>query len=331
MSTAIEPEIIESTTGLIVFSPTEAALVTMRDNYGRLTIKDQTDKAGLAAVSAARLECKNIRCDIEARRKAYKEPLLERGKMIDDEAKRLTAIIRPTEAHLIAEEKKAADWVEAERHAAAKKLEEERRAAELAERARVKAEQDAAAAKLAAERAELDKLRAEAQAAQRRNEEALAAQRAEMEAERRKLEEAQRKEAARQAAEQKKIDDARRAEEARVEGERRKLQAEQDRTARIERERLAAIAAEEDRKAKEEVAKARKIEAERRAAEAEVARKLREESLRPDKERLARIIDAIKDISIPPVSNDAVEARIQIQQILSDAAADVATVIAMMK
>ena len=51
MSKAIEPEVIDAPTGIIKFSPAEAALVQMRDNYSALTIKAPDDKPGIAAVA----------------------------------------------------------------------------------------------------------------------------------------------------------------------------------------------------------------------------------------------------------------------------------------
>ena len=72
------------------------------------------------------------RTAIESRRKDLKAPILELGKLVDAEAKRLTAIVEPRELELSADAKAYEDRLEAER-----KAEEARIAAERAEAERL--------------------------------------------------------------------------------------------------------------------------------------------------------------------------------------------------
>lgn len=186
-------EVVESTNDIAKINPNEAALVKMRDSFAGLTIKAPDDKAGIAAVATARLECKNARCLIESTRKELKQPLLDRGKMIDSEAKRLTAIIEPTEKRLISEETKAADWEAARKAEEARLAEVERRRKEQEERDRIHAEQKAENARLAEERAELARQQAEAKAAQDKIDAANRAEAQRLADERKAIEESRRK------------------------------------------------------------------------------------------------------------------------------------------
>lgn len=93
-------------TEIIVYVPTEAVLHEAVAKCKGLTIKGVDDKEGYQAVHRARVDLKKCRTEIENSRKQHKAEILERGRKIDDEAKRLTSIIEPTERELEAEQKR---------------------------------------------------------------------------------------------------------------------------------------------------------------------------------------------------------------------------------
>lgn len=118
---------------LVAYTRTEAALAELKARHEG-AVFDLRTVAGDKAARAARLELVTLRTSLEKKRQAFKSPFLEAGKLIDSEAKRITAQIelleKPIDAQIVADEKRRAD----------EKAERERIEAErLAEVARVEA------------------------------------------------------------------------------------------------------------------------------------------------------------------------------------------------
>ena len=97
--------------GLTEFSKTEAGLATLREAYAGKTFEVAT-KTGMAEATAARREIKATRVAVEKLREELKAPLLEQGRLIDGEAKRITAELvaleDPIDKQIKAEETRAA-------------------------------------------------------------------------------------------------------------------------------------------------------------------------------------------------------------------------------
>lgn len=91
-------------TAVIEYAPGEAQLVAAAREFRSLMIAGIDDRAGLAAVHEARMVLKGFRVEIEKTRKDLKADALEYGRKVDSEAKRLTAIVEPTERALEAQE-----------------------------------------------------------------------------------------------------------------------------------------------------------------------------------------------------------------------------------
>jgi len=255
-------------TQIAEYSATAAALADLTDIYKGVVYDVATTK-GMAEAKEGRKELRTLRVDLEKMRVSIKAPALERCRLIDAEAKEITAQLvaleDPIDAQIKAEENR-------EKEAAMAKAVAERQAIEAAEAA-AKALRDeeerkireAEQAKIAAERAEIARIQAEQAEQQRKlDEQAKAACEAIEAAERAsrlKIEEEQR--AARQAQEaiEAEARKAREVEEAKLKAERdrleqermaaelaaRKLREEQEAAERAERERLAAIAREAQR------------------------------------------------------------------------------------
>lgn len=81
--------------------------------YAKLTISGIDDKEGLKAVRSARLELRNVRTSIEAKRKELKEGSLTFGRKVDAVAKELTGLVEPTEKLLDEQEKAIERQIEA--------------------------------------------------------------------------------------------------------------------------------------------------------------------------------------------------------------------------
>jgi len=195
--------------------------------------------------------------------------------------------------------------------AAARKAEEERLAAERAELAKQKAEQEAEAArvrqeqeaKAATERAELDKARK--------------AQEAEL-----------KKQRDEQEAKAKAIRDEQAAEQRRLEAERHKLDLERAKAEAAEKARVETEQRHAREKAEvEEYERRAKAEEQLRLAAIEAA-SVRAEALRPDREKLLTVAEAILRIRIPDVSDGARDAAEHIEEILSEAAEGVHSTVA---
>ena len=105
------------------FNATAAGLAELREKYEGIQF-DCSTTAGDKDARQARMALVTLRTTLEARRKELKEPLLAQGRLIDDEAKRLTAEFKALEDPIDAQIKAA----EAEREA--RRQERERQEAE---------------------------------------------------------------------------------------------------------------------------------------------------------------------------------------------------------
>jgi len=119
--------------GIVEYSQTAAALAALNAKYAG-KVYDLTTTKGDAEARAARLELTTLRTSLEKKRKEFKAPALEFGKMIDAEAARITgqitALETPIDIQIKADEKRRAD----------EKAEKERLAAERAAGYRAKIE-----------------------------------------------------------------------------------------------------------------------------------------------------------------------------------------------
>lgn len=282
---------------LVKYSVADAEIQKLSESYMALTIADENDKNGFDLVHAARMDVRGKRIAVESKRKELKAGALEYGRAVDGEAKRLTALLEPIEAHL--EKQETVVTAEAERKKAEKKAAEgaklQARITSLQELgaginfAEIQAMTDdqyqmamvtakaswyIAEAKRVADKEAADKLAAD-QAAERAR---LAAAQAEAEKATRAANEAK-------AAADKAVRDAQEAQRAAE----AKAQAEKDKAAAVERakiEEAARIKAEAEAKAKREAD----------AARAEDERKKREEALRPDREKIAALAEKLEEI-----------------------------------
>lgn len=107
------------------YNQTTAALSLLREKYSGPF--DATTKEGMAAAKAARAEVRGYRTTIEKLRAELKNPLLERGKLIDAEAKHITAelasIEEPIDAAIKAEERRKEEEKAAKARAEAARVE----------------------------------------------------------------------------------------------------------------------------------------------------------------------------------------------------------------
>jgi myosin heavy subunit len=250
-------------TQIAEYSKTAAALAELHSIYHN-AVYDVTTTKGMKEAKEGRAELRTLRTDLEKMRVSIKAPALERCRLIDAEAKEITAKIAsledPIDAQIKAEENR-------EKEAAMAKAIAERKAIEEAE-AKAKFERDEAErvareaeqAKLAAERAELERMRAEQEARDR--------------AARLAIEEAER-------ASRLKIEEEQRAARAAQEAEARRLAAERDAVEAAAKK----LRDEQEAKARAEAEAMRK---EREAAEAVEREKRRQENLRLDAKQMLR-------------------------------------------
>ena len=96
---------------IVEFSATEAALTDLRNTYSG-AVFDLTTTAGDRAARDARHKFVQLRTALEGLRVAAKAPVLERGKLIDAEAKRITteliALEKPIDEQIKADERRRA-------------------------------------------------------------------------------------------------------------------------------------------------------------------------------------------------------------------------------
>lgn len=317
---------------------TNEAIAELSKKYMVLKINGIEDKSGYETVHKARMDVKNRRVAVEHKRKELKEDALRFGKAVDAEANRIKALLEPIESHLEAEQT-AIDQEKKKIEAEKTRIEQERVQARVnrlfamgcrfdgmkfslpfapegfqVPQAMVKAANDeqfeTICGKLQelvdaeiARLAEIERLRKEEEAR-------LAKVKEEQEAEARRLAEIARK----QKEEEDRIKREQEAEAARLQAEREAIEEEKR---RIE----ARKAAEEAKKKHEaELEQARKEAAEKAAREAEekaqreaeekAAREkaeaqeaARQEALRPDKEKLLKLAEAIESMELPKLKN----------------------------
>lgn len=91
---------------IVKFNVTDAALSKYEADYMPLSISGIDDKDGYQKVYEARIEIKTKKSEVEKKRKELKSPVLDLGKAIDKEAKRIAARLLPIEEHLKAEQSK---------------------------------------------------------------------------------------------------------------------------------------------------------------------------------------------------------------------------------
>lgn len=285
------------------YAISDSAIQKMGAQYMSLTVNGVEDKEGLATVHAARMDMRSHRVQVEKTRKALNEEALARTRAVNGEAKRITELMAPIEAHLTVEEARVTTAIKAEKERKAAELlatrmeqlksvesprhfrdvelmtDEQfsvaywadhadfaaRKITEAAE-AKRKAEE---AGRLAKEKAELEEQRAEQEAESKR----ITAARLELEAEQ---------------AEARKVEDARlQAERDRIERERAEL-AKQKSAAKVAEARVAA----ERERAERELAKVK-------AAEEAEAHRLR---MAPEVEQVRSLATLMRQIEAPHVS-----------------------------
>jgi len=277
-----------------------------------IQVASADDKEGMKNAREARLALKNIRVDVEKKRKDLKEESLRKGKAIDGMANVIKYLVVPIEEHLqqqedfvrIQEEKQKQELKETRERELmelevdisfynlaempeeqyGKLLEtskathqEKKEAAEKAERERIEREK-AEAEERERIRQENERLKAEAEA----REKALAKERAKAEEERKRIE------AEHQA----------------------KLEAERKERERIEADHLAKMESERKERERIEAKERAKVEAEEKAKRDEEEKK-RQSELAPDKEKLVALADRIASIDIPAVSSKEAKAVVE--------------------
>lgn len=249
------------TTSIVEYSATEAALAELSQRY-KGVVYDVKVPTQLAAAKAARNDIRGYRTSLEKKRVELKADVLERGRQIDGEAKRITAALSALE-----------DPIEDQIKAEERRIEVERLAAEQAELARIAAEEaarkKAEEGRIAAEKAEIARRQAELDKAERESRERREAEERES---RRRIEEQEREARAKQEAADREAKAKREAEEAELAKERERVAA----AAReVEEAQRKARLAEEERQRKErEAQEAVAREERRKAAEAEDAQTL---------------------------------------------------------
>jgi hypothetical protein len=91
------------------FSATEQALAELRQRHEKAAF-DVTTTKGMEAAKVARAELRSLRTSLEAKREELKRPLLEQGRLLDAEARRITAELSaledPIDSQIKAEEKR---------------------------------------------------------------------------------------------------------------------------------------------------------------------------------------------------------------------------------
>lgn len=91
----LAPDVVSQ--ALTKYNVTDAALAELTAAWKGFTIQGVEDKDGYTKAVEGYRTLKKLRTGTEAKRKALKEPFLNAGKLIDAEAKRITAVIEPLE------------------------------------------------------------------------------------------------------------------------------------------------------------------------------------------------------------------------------------------
>jgi len=277
---------LDSKTELGKFSPSDAAIAQMSEQYLAMHVSGVNDTAGCKAVHDARMIVKTKRVDVEKMRAALKAEALAYGRSVDSEAKRLTELLEPIEAHLAGQERIVTDEKERLLKAAASiamlKKEAEDQAIRDAAEERLRVERE----KIAAERAAFAVEQAERKAESDKLEAINAKARAELEA----IANAQRQEAQRQDAERAKIA----AEQKRI------TDAENARIYAIELEAACVAAAERSKIATEERLKLEAAQKAEKDQALEIERQ-RIEAARPDVEKINAFGRKLQELERPEV------------------------------
>lgn len=295
MSTESLPSVASE--ALAKYQPTDAAIAKLRAEYMPIRVEDVDDKPGAQKAHDARMVVRAHRVQIEKTRVALKADALKFGKAVDTEARRLTEMLEPIEAHLLAQEELVTKEAERRRLAEQARLQEILRS-RMVELSKVRspliaadvermddATFDRALALAQAEHADAQEAEKEAAEQRRIESERLAAERAELDAER-----------------------------LRVEGERKAIDTEKARIAR-----------EAELKAAEERAAAKALEDARLKAERDEAERVRREAMRPTVERLQALaveVESLVDI-IPEF-----QAAQEVERVLARAAQEIRAIAA---
>lgn len=290
---------------LVKYDVTPEQIEAKKAAYAAL---EATTPKGYEEVRKAIGDLRTLRIAVEDRRKELKKDSLEFGRLVDGEAKRITALIEGIEEPLklkkaVVDDEK--ERIRKEKEAAEKAaLEAKVRAEREAEEARLKAIRDEEERRLAEERKALEAEKARLAEEKRKADEAARIERERVEAEQKAERDRLAAERAKVEAEQKAERDRLAAEQRKVEEERRRVQAEKDAADRAEFERQARIKAEAEAKAKAE-RDAREAEERRVAEEArKAAEAKRREEMRPDVEKVAAFADLIAAFVPPNVTSD---------------------------
>jgi hypothetical protein len=94
----------EQDTQVANFDISEAAISELSEKYYDLSISGIDDKAGFDAVHKARMHIKDLRTQVTKKHRLLKAPVLERGRAIDAEAKRIKLLLLPVYQRLETEE-----------------------------------------------------------------------------------------------------------------------------------------------------------------------------------------------------------------------------------
>lgn len=113
MTTTKNVDLEKGTTKIAEYSATEAALAQLREKYG--TVPDANTEEGYALIKSGLKDLVGLRNRLEDARKREKAPLLLAGKVIDDEAKRITAELVKLEDPMAVAKKAADERIERER------------------------------------------------------------------------------------------------------------------------------------------------------------------------------------------------------------------------
>ena len=286
------------------------AIAEMAERYMQLVVTSVDDKEGLARVHTARMEVKNARVSVEKKRKELNEEAVAWQRTVNAEAKRVTALLLPIETHLEHEE----DIVVREKERIRREAEEQRQAI-IRERLKLLFDLDAVIPAADAERmtaSEFAMLLGAKTAEKKAREEKAAA-----EADQRRIETER---LAKERAEIDRIRQEQAAAQAKIDAENQRLaevEAASKRAAELEEAKRAA-AERATREAEEK--QLREAAAAKAKAEAEGAARVRAESLRPDREKLMAVADAVATLFVPQVSPNAVQAAREITNHLANAA-----------
>jgi colicin import membrane protein len=109
---------------IVEYTETAAAIAVLREKY--CTVFDVTTSKGMDEAKKARAEVRSYRVSLEKVRKEIKAPALERSRLIDEEAKRITAelqaIEEPIDEQIKAEERRKEEEKAAKARAEAARL-----------------------------------------------------------------------------------------------------------------------------------------------------------------------------------------------------------------